>query len=172
VKLARDPPPLTLLRRQRSKRAFAALVLEAIEHLVERVCEGDDLVVAGFGLDPLAGSERVDPPHQPGQPLQRRQGPPQQSEVRHQRERESHEQNGDLGERGRHRHSDRGEDEGGHGEAEDPRIGAEQPPEEAYSTPRRPPIAQLPDSSSRGAETDDAHALIVSYANARVGRPL
>jgi nucleotide-binding universal stress UspA family protein len=73
VQLAGDPPALALLGAQRPQRALAALVLQAIEHVVERVRQRDDLIVAVSCVDPLAGSQRVDPSHQSGEPLERSQ---------------------------------------------------------------------------------------------------
>ena len=55
VQLARDPPALGLLDRQRLARAVTALGLEPVEHVVERLREGDDARVAGHvGADARA----------------------------------------------------------------------------------------------------------------------
>jgi hypothetical protein len=81
MKLASDPAPLALLSDQRPSPAQSPLLLEAVEHRVERPVDVGDLRDRALQLDPAARLERIDPPHQPGQPLQRIEHSPQQHHV-------------------------------------------------------------------------------------------
>ena len=56
VQLARHPPALLLLGVERAARAVAALALEPVEHVVERVAELGDLGHLALELDPLPGA--------------------------------------------------------------------------------------------------------------------
>jgi hypothetical protein len=86
------------------------------------------------GLDPATGRQRVDPPHQPREALERRQDAAQDHEEHAERDRESHEQDEDLPRGGRHRDRDRGQDENADGERADGRVRGEEPPEQAPRT--------------------------------------
>ena len=88
-----------LLRVERAARAVAALVLEPVEHLVERVAQLGDLGRLALDLDPLAGRERVDAAHQRGQPLERAEHAPQREQVDRQHERDAEREHGHLAER-------------------------------------------------------------------------
>ena len=170
VELARDAPALRLLSRQRAQRALAALALEPIEHLVERLRQRDDLLVAVAAVDPLARRERVDPAHQSRQPLQRRQRAPEQREIHHQRDREPHEQHGNLGQRSRHRDRDRGETRTATARPSTPAYppnslqnrlvrGRDDRRTRSIHAPRRPSV-----------EAHDPHRSIVAHASPLCGR--
>ena len=96
VQLARHPPPLLLLRVERAAGAVAALALEPVEHVVERVAELGDLGRLALDLDPLPGGERVDAAHQRGQALERAEHAPQREQVDGQHRRDAEPEHRDL----------------------------------------------------------------------------
>ena len=80
MQLARDPLSLILLGQERPASALAALVLEPVEHLVERLGQRDDVRVADQ-LGPHIGSQRVLAAHRVGELVERRERRPQQRQV-------------------------------------------------------------------------------------------
>ena len=81
VQLAREPSTFALLGRQCAAAARAPLVLEAIEHRVERVTQVRDLGVCPREREAPARCVRIDPAHQCGQLLERTEHAPKQQQV-------------------------------------------------------------------------------------------
>jgi hypothetical protein len=83
VQFACEATALSLLRVKRTTPARAALVLEAVEHVVERVLQRGHLGHRALHRDPPPRVHRVHTPHQGGQLAQRREHPPQRQHVDH-----------------------------------------------------------------------------------------
>lgn len=67
VQLPRNPETLLLLRSQHAPGAFAPLVLESLEHLVERLSERQHLAARTLEPHcPLARTQKIDPQPSPG----------------------------------------------------------------------------------------------------------
>jgi hypothetical protein len=81
VQLARKPRPLSLLGTKRPAPAVRPLMLEPVEHRIERLPQTRDLVVGRADTDAPARVERVDALHRGLEPLQRPEDPPQQHHV-------------------------------------------------------------------------------------------
>jgi hypothetical protein len=81
VQLARQPGPLRLLRPQCAPPALRPLVLDAVEHRVERPAHASDLVVGLRDRDAPARVERIDALHRGLEPLERLEDPPEERDV-------------------------------------------------------------------------------------------
>jgi hypothetical protein len=71
VELPGQAPALALLRGELAAGAVPALVLEAVEHLVERPREDRHLGLGPFRRDPAPGAQWVDAAHERREPLER-----------------------------------------------------------------------------------------------------
>ena len=67
--------------RERATAAVPALVLEPVEHRVERVAELGDLGIGALEREPAAGRVRVDPAHHARELLERPEDAPHQQQV-------------------------------------------------------------------------------------------
>jgi hypothetical protein len=81
VELACDPLALGFLRHERFARALPPFVLKPIEHLVEGLGQGGNLLTGALRLEPLTRSQWFDRTHYRRQPLKGRERPPQQDQV-------------------------------------------------------------------------------------------
>ena len=132
VQLARHPAPLLLLGVERAAAAVAALALEPVEHVVERVAQLGHLGRLAFDHDPPSGRERVHAAHQRGQLLERAEHAPQREQVDGEHERDTDPQHRHLAAldpradgRGRQReHRDGGDQDSG--------VDGEHAPEERH----------------------------------------
>ena len=129
VELARDPLPLALLHEQRPAGALASLGLEAVEHLVEGLCERDDGRAA---VDPHApaGRERIVPAHRLHELVERPERRSQQRQIQREQGEEPRREHDQLERCRGHRYRHRREDQGEERQHQDRRVGAEHPPEQ------------------------------------------
>ena len=83
VELAGDPAALSLEHSQRLTRAVAALGLQPIEHVVERLRERRDVRLT-VNRHPRAGGERIVPAHRLRQRIERAERRAQQQQIQDQ----------------------------------------------------------------------------------------
>jgi hypothetical protein len=81
MQLAGQPAPLGLLGAHGAARAVAALVLQPVEHLVERLGQLAHVLGRRPDVQARAGRERVDRVHDPDQALQRCERVPDEDEI-------------------------------------------------------------------------------------------
>ena len=137
VQFAGDALALVLLRRQRGRACRRPLRLEPVQHRIER---RDQVVqVAGVTIvDAVAAIGRIDSPHRRGEPIQGGKTRSQQHCVRGQHDRQSHDQNRDLGELDARRHRRRRQRQDQRAEDEDQAVDQNDPPEQRGRGRSRP----------------------------------
>ena len=136
VQSLRDAESLRLLRLERAPAARHPLMLQPVEHLVERRDELGELAAVP-GRQTLAGPQQIDVRHPPGDLFEGLEDPPEEDEVDHHDDDQAHDDDRRLVELDRVADRDRAPEQRRGDEEEQQRVRAEDSPEERYRV-RRP----------------------------------